>query len=174
MKKNKSRKKTLAEKEASLFDNAKLSKEAFNRGYDLGTTGIIKSLLNFIATSTIKPATKKGKTGRYVKFEETADIWMNELDKDCKDPFTAGYYDGWNKKRDFACQTDTLENNHPDYEVLGGKVGVHKTIKKKYKNLSNTIDIDDVKEKYGFGEGYYDYMASQLDNVEIENDEVIF
>ena len=169
MKKARQRKKTLAEKEASLFDNAKLSKEAFNRGYDLGTTGTIKSLLNFIATATIKPATKKGKTGRHLKFNETADIWMNELDKDCKDPFTASYYEGWDKKRDFACQTDILENNHPDYKVLGGKISVHGTVKKKYKNIANTVDIDDVKEKFGYGEGYYEYMSNQLENIEIED-----
>ena len=166
---HRTRKKTIAEQEASLFSNAKISKEAYNRGFDLGKTGIIRSLLNFIATSTWKPIDKKGVKGRYLKFDATGKKWIENLHQECNQPDNSEYYEGWNKDRDFACETDILENNHPDYQVLGGKIGVHSTIKKQLIKEAKEPLLENIMDSYNKEQNeYWDYIDSQVGNIEIE------
>ncbi len=171
-KKEITRKKTIAEQEASLFPKAKISKEAYNRGYDLGRTGMIRSLLNFIATSTFKPVTKKTKKTLSLNFNETGDKWIEDLQEECNTPDNAEYYEGWNTGRSFACERDTLNENHPDFQVFGGKITVHNTINNKLNKMSEEIDIDEA-EFYGYDEDYYNRMADAVGNIELE-EEVIF
>jgi len=170
LKNPRTKKKSIAELEASLFSNAKLSKEAYNRGYDLGKTGVIRSLLNFIATSTFKPVTKKSKT-LSLNFNETADKWIEDLSEECNTPDNAEYYHGWKNDRGYVCERDTLNENHPDYQVFGGKVGVHSLINKKLNNISKEIDIDEA-EFYNRDEEYYEKMADVLENLEIEEEPI--
>lgn len=173
-KKSLTKKKSIAEQEASLFDNAKLSKEAYNRGYDLGKTGVIRSLLNFIATATWKPVDKKGTKGRYLKFDDTAEKWIENLHKECNFSDNADYYEGWDKDRSFACETDILENSHPDYLAFGGKIGVHSTIKKKLEKEAKNLSVEDITKSYQKEQDeYWEYIESQTGNIEID-EEVIF
>lgn len=171
-KKEITKKKTIAEQEASLFPKAKISKEAYNRGYDLGRTGMIRSLLNFIATSTFKPITKKTKKTLSLNFNETGDKWIEYLSGECNTPDNEEYYNDWNNKRPYTCERDTLSNNHPDYKIFGGKVTVHNTINNKLNKLAEKIDIDEA-EFYEYDEEYYERMANAVGNIELE-DEVIF
>lgn len=166
------KKQTIAEQEASLFPNAKLSKEAYNRGYDLGRTGTIRSLLNFIATATFKPVTKKTKKTLSLDFNSTADKWIEDLQDECSSPDNAEYYHGWSDKNLYTCERDTLNENLPDFQIFGGKVTIKKTTNKKLDKLSNEVIIDEA-EFYGYDEDYYNRMAESIENVQIE-EEVIF
>lgn len=170
MRKPRTKKKSIAELEASLFSNPRLSKEAFNRGYDLGTTGIIRSLLNFIATSTFSPVTKKTKKTLSLNFTDTADKWIEDLQEECNTPDNAEYYHGWKNDRGYVCERDTLNENHPDYQIFGGKIGVHSTINKKLDRISKEIDIDEV-EFYNRDEEYYEKMADALENIDLTSEE---
>lgn len=167
------RKKTIAEQEASLFSRAKISKEAYNRGFDLGKTGVIRSLLNFIATSTWKPIDKKGVKGRYLKFDETAEKWIENLHQECNQPDNSEYYEGWDKGRSFSCETDILENNHPDYLTFGGKIGVHSTIKKQLEKEAKNLTVENIMDSYNKEQDeYWDYIDSQVGNIEIKEEDI--
>jgi hypothetical protein len=171
--KPRTKKKSIAEQEASLFDKAKLSKEAYNKGYDLGKTGVIRSLLNFIATSTWKPVDKKGVKGRYLKFDATAEKWIENLHKECSYSDNAEYYEGWDKDRSFSCETDILENNHPDYLAFGGKVGVHSTIKKQLEKEAKNLTVENIEDEYKKEQDeYWEYIDSQVGNINLEEEEI--
>ena len=168
--KPRTKKKSIAELEASLFLNPRLSKEAFNRGYDLGTTGIIRSLLNFIGTSTFSPVTKKTKT-LSLEFGETADKWIEDLQEECNTPDNAEYYHGWSDEKGYKCERDTLNENHPDYQIFGGKIGIHSTINKRINNIAKEIDVEAV-EFYNKDDEYYDRMNQVLENIELEEEPI--
>lgn len=170
IKKNKSKTKSIAEQEASLFKNPRLSKEAFNRGFDLGTTGVIRSLLNFIGTSTFSPVTKKTKKTLSLSFNDTADKWIENLQEECNTPDNAEYYHGWTDEKGYKCERDTLNENHPDYQIFGGKIGVHSTINKKLNNIAKEINIEEA-EFYNRDEEYYEKMADVLENINLTSDE---
>jgi hypothetical protein len=165
------KKKTIAEQEASLFNNPRLSKEAFNRGYDLGTTGIIRSLLNFIGSSTFSPVTKKTKKTLSLNFNETSDKWIDELREECETPDNAEYYHGWSDEKGYKCERDTLNENHPDYQIFGGKINVHSTINKKLNNIAKEIIIEEA-EFYNRDDEYYDRMNEVLENVQLEEEPI--
>lgn len=163
----------IAIREAEKNPRAKLSKEADYRGFDLGKTGTIRSLLNFIATATYKPRTKRTKKGLYLRLDDTGDFWLENLRSECNDPRNSEYYSDWKKDRSFICERDILENNHPDYSMLGNKLSVHKTINKKLDKLSDETDIDSVTENYLETEEYYKYLDKNLQNIELA-EEVVF
>jgi hypothetical protein len=171
VKKYRTKKKSIAEQEASLFSNPSLSKEAFNRGFNLGTTGIIRSLLNFIGTSTFSPVTKKTKKTLSLNFNETADKWIEDLREECETPDNAEYYHGWSDEKGYKCERDTLNENHPDYQIFGGKIGVHKTINKKLNNIAKEIIIEEA-EFYNRDDEYYDRMNEVLENVQLEEEPI--
>ena len=171
VKKLRTKKKSIAEQEASLFNNPRLSKEAFNRGYDLGTTGIIRSLLNFIGSSTFSPVTKKTKKTLSLNFNDTAEKWIDDLKEECETPDNAEYYHGWSDEKGYKCERDTLNENHPDYQIFGGKIGVHKIINKKLSNIAKEIIIEEA-EFYDREDEYYDRMNDVLENVELEEEPI--
>jgi len=172
VKKFRTKKKSIAEQEASLFSNPKLSKEAFNRGFNLGTTGIIRSLLNFIGSSTFSPVTKKTKKTLSLNFGETAEKWIEDLRDECERTDNVEYYHGWSDEKGYKCERDTLNENHPDYQVFGGKITVHNTINKKLNNIAKEINIEEA-EFYNREDEYYDRMNEVLQNVQLD-DEPIF
>jgi hypothetical protein len=163
----------IALKEAERSPRATLSREADYRGFDLGKTGIIRSLLNFIATSQWKPRTKKGKKGLYLRLDETGDFWLENLETECKDPRNAEYYSDWKTNRTFNCERDVLQENHPDYEIFGGKTSVHKNINSKLDKLGTKADLDEVFQNPEDTEEYWQWVDKNLENIEIE-EEVIF
>lgn len=161
----------IALKEAERSGKATLSREADYRGFDLGTTGIIRSLLNFVATSQWKPRTKKGKKGAlYLRLDETGDFWLENLLEECKDPRNAEYYDDWKNSRSFKCERDILQENHPDYEIFGGKTSVHKNINSKLDKMDR-VDIDDIQNPEDTEE-YYQWLEDNLENLETEEEEI--
>ena len=160
----------LALREAERSGSAKLSREADYRGFDLGKAGVIKSLLNFIATAQWKPRTKKGKKGLYLRLDETGDLWLENLQEECKDPRNSEYYSDWKKNRTFSCERDILNENHPDYEIFGGKTSVHKNINSKLDKYGTKADLDEVYDNYQETDEYWEWVDKNLENVEIEEE----
>jgi hypothetical protein len=136
------------EQEGSLFSGAK--KIGNGKGYDLGTAGLIRSLYNFIKSSPIEPVTKRDKRKNiHLDFIGTAYRFIDELNTECNYEDVAGYYTDWRQdKRSFICERDILDNNYPDYQVLGGKVGVKKQTNRELDKIAKTLTVEEMKNTY--------------------------
>ena len=138
------------------------------KGYDLQKAGTIQSLYNFVETSNWEPSYFRDRRNvPHINFVRTAEIWANNLQDECKhEDWTAD----WNPdERTFRCERDYLDNNTPDFQVLGGKVSVHKSTHKELNNRSKIVTIEDVGYDEDRGEEYYNTMADLL-----EEEEAIF
>ena len=172
----KSKKKPVWEQEASLFSGAK--KTGNEKGYNLSTAGLIRSLYNFLKTSPIEPVTKRDKRGNiHLDFINTSYKWIEELHKDCGYEDIAGAYSDWRQdQRTFICERDILYNNYPDYQVLGGKVGIKKQanieLDKEAKSLTvKSIGYDyETYENERFKDLEESGKLNEYDNLEIEED----
>jgi hypothetical protein len=167
------------EQEGSLFSGAK--KIGNGKGYDLKTGGLIRSLYNFLKSSPVEPVTKRDKRKNiHLDFIGTAHRFINELHTDCNYDDVAGGYTDWRQdKRTFICERDILENNYPDYQVLGGKVGVKKQTNRELDKEAKSFTVEEMKNTY---EAYENERFEDLEkegkldnyeNLEID-EEVIF
>lgn len=147
-KKPRSKKKSVWEQEASLFSQAK-GREG-QKGFNLNTAGLIRSLHNFLKTSPIEPVTKRDRRGNiHLNFIGTAHRWIDELHKDCNYEDVAGAYSDWRQDhRTFICERDTVENNYPDYQVLGGKIGVKKQTNLELDKEAQTVSVEAMGDTY--------------------------
>ena len=174
--KQSSKKKPIWEQEASLFPQAK-GREG-QKGFNLNTAGLIRSLHNFLKTAPIEPVTKRDKRGNiHLNFIGTSHRWINELHNDCNYEDVAGVYSDWRQdQRTFICERDNLENNYPDYQVLGGKVGAKKqtNIELNKEALQMSVEaVGDTYEAYE-NERFKDLEESgkldEYNNLEIDED----
>jgi hypothetical protein len=177
-KKPQSKKKSVWEQEASLFSNAK-GREG-QKGFNLNTAGLIRGLHNFLKTAPIEPVTKRDKRGNiHLNFIGTAHRWIDEVHNDCNYEDVAGAYSNWRQdQRTFICERDIVENNYPDYQVLGGKIGAKKQVNIELDKKAYEISVEGVGETYESyeNEKFEDWeKKGLLDNYEnLEIDEDIF
>lgn len=175
-KSNKTKKKAIWEQEADLFSNVK-GREG-QKGFNLNTAGLIRSLYNFLKTAPIEPVTKRDKRGNlHLNFVGTSHRWINELNKDCGYEDVAGAYSDWRQdQRTFICERDILDNNYPDYQVLGGKVGVKKQTNIELDKMAKEISVEAVGDTYEAyeNERFRDLEESgkldEYQNLEIDED----
>jgi hypothetical protein len=136
------------------------------KGYNLNKTGIIKSLYNFIESSNWEPSYFKDRRNvPHLNFSRTADIWATNLHEECKhEDWTADWKPD---DRNFRCENDYLDNNTPNFQVLGGRVSVHKSTKKELDNRAKIVTVEDIGYDEDRGEEYYNTMAQLLDEEDV-------
>jgi len=167
------------EQEGGLFSKAK--KTGTGKGYDLGTAGLIRSLYNFLKTSPVEPVTKRDKRKNiHLDFIGTSHRFIDELHKDCNYEDIAGAYTDWRQdKRSFICERDILDNNYPDYQVLGGKIGVKKQTHRELDKEAKSLTVEEMKNTYESyeNEKFEDWekkgLLDNYENLEID-EEIIF
>jgi len=167
------------EQEGGLFSKAK--KIGNGKGYDLGTAGLIRSLYNFLKSSPVEPVTKRDKKRNlHLDFIGTANRFIEELNTECNYEDVFGAYTDWRQdKRSFICERDILDNNYPDYQVLGGKVGVKKQTNKELDKIAKTLTVEEMKNTYESyeNEKFDDWekkgLLDNYENLEID-EEIIF
>jgi len=132
------------------------------KGYNLNKTGTIQALYNFVESSNWEPSYFRDRQNvPHINFVRTAEIWANNLHEECRHEDWTSDWDP--DDRSFRCERDYLDHNTPDFQVLGGKVSVHKSTHKELDTRSKPLTVEDVGEVEDRGEEYYNAMADLLE-----------